>query len=272
MIVNVYDVGHGFCGYIRDELNGANLLIDCGYNERTGVHPAEGVVAEYGPIGGLVIQNYDEDHVDGLPRLLARLGPYPARVLYSNPTITPGEIMALKTRPYGDGILALLGMKARYTTPVPGGGVQGECYISQYWNPYGLVDNTNDLSLVTFVHGLGYSVLFAGDLEGPGWRWLLWNAAFRKELARAKVFVASHHGRTTGYCADVFDHCRPEVVIISDGEIQYETQAHCYAQHAVGIPWNGGREVRRVLTTRRDGDIRISPGLGYAGLITTSAA
>jgi hypothetical protein len=50
-------------------------LIDCGYNERTGLHPVEGVVAEHGPIGGLVIQNYDEDHVDDLPRLFARLGP-----------------------------------------------------------------------------------------------------------------------------------------------------------------------------------------------------
>ena len=271
MIVNVYDVGHGFCGYVRDGITGANLLIDCGYNEHTGVHPAEGVVAEYGRIGGLVIQNYDEDHVDGLPRLLARLGPCPVSVLYGNPTITPAQILALKTPPYGDGILALLQIKARYTAPMAGGGAPGECYISQYWNPYPWVDNTNDLSLVTFVHGPGYSVLFAGDLEGPGWRWLLWNPAFRSELARVKVYVASHHGRTTGYCAEVFEHCRPAVVIISDGEIQYETQAHCYAQHASGIPWGEG-QVRRVLTTRRDGDIRISPGLGYAGLITTSAA
>src|SRR5205823_5825101 len=126
----------------------------------------------YGPIGGLVIQNYDEDHVDGIPRLLARLGPYPARVLYSNPTITAAEILSLKTSPYGDGILALLLMKARYTRPVTGVGAPGECYISQYWNTYPLVDNTNDLSLVTFVHGSDYSVLFAGDLEEPGWRWL----------------------------------------------------------------------------------------------------
>jgi beta-lactamase superfamily II metal-dependent hydrolase len=272
MIVNVYDVGHGFCGYVRDELTGANILIDCGYNERTGVHPAESVVAQYGPIGGLVIQNYDEDHVDGLPRLLARGGPQPASVLYGNPSITPREILSLKTPPYGDGILALMRLKARYTRPIAGGGLPGECYISQYWNPYPSFDNTNDLSLVTFVHGPGYSVIFAGDLEGPGWRALLWNAAFRRELALVRVFVASHHGRDSGYCAEVFEHCRPEVVIISDGEIQYDTQVHCYAQRASGIPWNGGRETRRVLTTRRDGDIRISPGLGYAGVITTSAA
>jgi hypothetical protein len=72
MIVNIYDVGHGFCGYIRDQVTGANLLIDCGYNEVTGVHPAERVLAEYGPIGGLAIQNYDEDHVDGLVSHTAR--------------------------------------------------------------------------------------------------------------------------------------------------------------------------------------------------------
>ena len=36
MIVNIYDVKHGFCGYVRDGLTGANILIDCGYSAHRG--------------------------------------------------------------------------------------------------------------------------------------------------------------------------------------------------------------------------------------------
>ena len=36
MIVNIYDVNHGFCGYVRDGLTGANILIDCGCSAHRG--------------------------------------------------------------------------------------------------------------------------------------------------------------------------------------------------------------------------------------------
>jgi hypothetical protein len=115
MIVNIYDVGHGFCAYVRDEVSGANLLFDCGYNEGTGFHPVDEVLA-YGPIGGLVIQNCDEDHLDGLPHLLSVAGPLPVSVLFSNPTLDARTLLSLKDRPYGDGLLALLGLKRAYST------------------------------------------------------------------------------------------------------------------------------------------------------------
>jgi beta-lactamase superfamily II metal-dependent hydrolase len=271
MIVNIYDVGHGFCGYIRDQLTGANLLFDCGYNERTSVHPVDEILRTYGAIGGLVIQNADEDHLDGLPRLITLAGATPARVLFSNPSLTIPALLSVKAAPFGNGLLSLLQLKRRYTAPLAAGtGVRGEVSISQYWNPYPLFTDTNNLSLVTFVHSQGYSVIFAGDLERAGWRMLLRSPAFIQDLARVRVYVASHHGRDNGYCEEVFDHCWPELVVISDGEIRHDTQDNCYARHARGVSFGG--EMRYVLTTRCDGDIRISPGGGFAGLVTTSAA
>ena len=280
MILNIYDVGHGFCAYVRDMVTGANLLIDCGYNERTKFHPVDELLDRYGPIGGLIIQNYDEDHMDGLPHLIERAGPTPVQVLFGNPTLTSRDILAIKEPPYALGLRALIGLKSRYVVPLSRTtGAHGQVYISQYYNSYPVFDDTNNLSLVTFVHGLNYSVIFPGDLEVPGWRVLLMNPMFRADLARVKVFVASHHGRTdpnggasNGYCKEVFKHCRPDVVVISDDGVQYDTQEHCYAQHAAGISWNGGREVRRVLTTRNDGHLRMAPAWGCAGYITASAA
>jgi hypothetical protein len=211
--------------------------------------------------------------MDGLPHLLEVAGPTPIGLLLGNPSLSSAQILGLKTTPYGDGLLALLGLKQRYNVPVtPRIASPGEVSISQYWNLYPYFDDTNNLSLVTFVHGPAYSVLFAGDLERKGWVNLLANPAFRRELGMVRIFVASHHGRESGYCEDVFDHCWPDVVVISDEPMQYDTQENCYGEHARGISWNGGREVRRVLTTRCDGHLRIGPRLGALYHISASAA
>lgn len=227
----------------------------------------------HGPIGGLVIQNYDEDHLDGLPHLLRLAGSTPAVALFRNPSLNVQQLFSLKTPPFGKGLIALSGLMRRYIWPLPANnGVPGEVWISQYCNPYPLFKDTNNLSLVTFVHGPGYTVLFAGDLERAGWQTLLLNPTFRNELALVRIFVASHHGRDDGYCKEVFRYCWPDVVIISDESIEYETQENSYGEHASGIMWNGGRDVRRVLTTRRDGDLRIGPWPGLLYFVHAFAA
>ena len=85
-------------------------------------------------------------------------------------------------------------------------------------------EDTNNLSLVTFLNTPMGKFVIPGDVEKPAWETLLKKADFRRQLEEANVFVASHHGRTSGYCRDVFDYCRPVVVIFSDGPKQYATQ------------------------------------------------
>lgn len=81
----------------------------------------------------------------------------------------------------------------------------------------------------------------------------------RALLQRINVYVASHHGRKNGYCPEVFDHCTPSLIVMSDGPIKYSTQemASTYAQHASGEYFNknGVREIRKVVTTRKDWNI-----------------
>jgi hypothetical protein len=242
--------------------------LDCGYNEETGFYPTDEVRATYGAIERFFVLNYDEDHLDALPRLRHQVGLMPFATLGRNTSLNSAQILSTKTAPYGEGILELVRMIPLYNgaPPAAPAGPSGEYSISLYSNPYPLFTDTNNLSLVVFVHGPGFSIIFPGDLEKPGWRMLLNNPTFRAELRRVRIFVAAHHGRESGYCKEVFDHCTPDVVIISDEPLQYDTQNDCYAQYAKGIPWNGGGERRRVLTTRCDGHIRIStsaPGWLY---------
>ena len=97
-------------------------------------------------------------------------------------------------------------------------------------------------------------------MERDGWLKLLEREKFCEAMASVNVFIASHHGRDSGCCAELFDEtgCVPELFIMSDKATQYDTQKTIpwYRQRARGIRF-ANREVRRVLTTRRDGKITV---------------
>jgi hypothetical protein len=97
--------------------------------------------------------------------------------------------------------------------------------------------------------------IIPGDIELLGWRGLLAQPGFISELEGVSVFIASHHGRESGYCADVFNYCSPDVFIFSDSSIKYATQQMStqYAGHANGMLFDG--KTRYVVSTRNDGDI-----------------
>ncbi len=111
------------------------------------------------------------------------------------------------------------------------------------------------MSLVTAIDVGGLRILIPGDLEVAGWRRLLERSAFRVELQGVHLFVASHHGRRSGYCVEVFEYCSPEIVIFSDSSVQHASQeaANLYYQHARGAQFSG--KTRYVVSTRLDGEM-----------------
>ena len=98
--------------------------------------------------------------------------------------------------------------------------------IRWYYGFYipGAPNTTNDLSLVVVAQFGVFKIVFAGDLEVAGWRRLLGLPSFRQDLMGTSVFVASHHGRESGRCTELFDLFRPQLVIISDDERQFDSQ------------------------------------------------
>lgn len=263
MNIRIFDVEHGFCSLVTADTNNL-MLFDCGHNETTKFFPSDFLrsinctgVEYFFPL------NCDEDHLSGLPRLRAAHATMPIVSLTHNRSITPDVLAALKrgSGPLGPGVQALLGMLNRYTGSLISAPSLGSVTYSVFCNAYPEFQDTNNLSQVVFVHLPGFSIVFPGDLEKAGWRKLLQGESFQRELRRVKIFVASHHGRESGYEPAVFSYCTPELVVISDEAIQYETQETNYGQHARGVRWVDGG-VRRVLTTRRDGTIRIDEQSG----------
>jgi beta-lactamase superfamily II metal-dependent hydrolase len=257
MEIQIFDVAHGFCAYVIAD-NGNTMLIDCGYNAETGFYPSNYLRGKCKGIQSLFVLNYDEDHLGGLPSLRQTL---PIELLYRNTSTTADQLRAIKRKTcptLGHGLLSLLDMIGTYTGTVSTRPEYPDIEFNWFNNNYPSFSDTNNLSLVLFLHCPGFSIVFPGDLERAGWHQLLQRGDFQENLRRTNIFVASHHGRESGYAEEVFDFCTPGVVIISDESIQYETQKHCYDDHAKGIVWNQS-ETRKVLTTRNDGMLTITP-------------
>jgi beta-lactamase superfamily II metal-dependent hydrolase len=251
----ILNVEHGFCAYAVGS-DGGTLLFDCGHgpaNRPSTCLPARGITS----IRRFFVTNYDEDHISDLVAVRRNLT---IEALTRNASMTSAEIRSLKAPPISPAMNELLGMVDSYTGAVAPH--QLEPVGLQIWffhNNYPTFTDTNNLSLLTFLNVGNVSFVLGGDLERAGWLELLRNPQVQGLLGRVDVFVASHHGRESGYCAEVFDYCKPRLVVISDGPIQYDTQimASTYAQHALGEWFRtpSGRELRKVVTTRNDGNI-----------------
>jgi beta-lactamase superfamily II metal-dependent hydrolase len=277
MFLEIFDVEHGACALISTS-NGKRVMIDCGHSAATNWRPGSALVAAgIRWLDRLYVTNFDEDHVSGYPDLMDHVG---VGALYRNPSVAPSTIRHLKTEDgMGVGIERLvLSMEHVFTGgPPPAIEDYGDTSFSVYWNNYGVLGgftDENNLSLVVFVTCGQHKFVFPGDMEREGWLQLLRNWTFVAELRGVNVFVASHHGRENGYCEEVLDLCPGiEVVVISDKKIGYQSQetVERYRAYARGLNYNG--DIRRVLTTRRDGRMFFSvPAVGMANITLGVAA
>lgn len=265
-LLQVFDVEHGACALLTVPTIGGGhkrMLIDCGHNATTKWYPGEhlrrlGVTH----LEQFVVTNYDEDHVSGYPNLLKQ-GIVVAWIL-RNSTVAPQAIRQLKSETgMGPAIDVLVTSLANFGPALPGGGppVFDGVQLGWFYNPYPVFQDENNLSLVVHLRIHGFSFLFSGDMERAGFdNLLLTNARFREVVGGVNVLMASHHGRRSGICPDMFEvwGCQPRLVVISDDYKQYDTQetVNYYAARCSGIAnFRAPGCTRRVLTTRSDGEI-----------------
>lgn len=271
MALRIWDVEHGACAMLHHTLNGVSgrlAMIDSGSCDDW--NPADcirGPMFQRSRLEYLFITNADQDHMSGLQRLWD--AGIHVDVMHHNPTFGPAAFETVKRRsgPLTRDAQRYLQNLGTFTAPIdhPFNESMGGITKTMFWNPYPAFDNTNDLSLVVFVEFGGFGILFPGDLEGPGWRNHLKELPFREMLGRVNVLVASHHGRESGYCREVFDYCRPQAIVMSDKAIVHDTQGttqtyrnHVIQNHSNGVYVNTSGRNRHVLTTRRDGWIQFT--------------
>lgn len=255
MDLKIFDVEHGACALLTCD-NNTRLMIDCGQNATTGWRPGtylkqNGVTT----LDMLAITNYDEDHVSGIADLCDNVN---VRWLLRNQSVAGSTIRNLKSEDgMGVGIERLI-YEIDYVFTGNGSSPQPDFQgltRQVFWNSYPTFTDENNLSMVLHLSCYGKGVMFTGDLERAGWLELLRRDDFRAALGSTSVFVASHHGRDSGCCPEIFELCKPFYIVISDKGYMYDTQKTIpfYRERAKGRPFRG--ENRRVLTTRKDGRI-----------------
>jgi len=257
----IMDVGHGSCCYLVAS-NSNLMLFDCGHKSDPENRPTDELASlGHNSVELLAITNYDEDHISDIANLRDRLN---IRQLRRNKSITAEQLRALKLKQSGEispAMESLLDMMSDYTggplNPAPDfPSTTRTCFQNSH--PFGSGDDTNNISIVTLLDVHDDTFLIPGDIEKEGWERLLESAPnLRSRLSDVTVYIASHHGRTNGYCEDIFTqhNCRPNVFVFSDDSKQYSTQEsnELYRQWAKGIQFNG--ETRKILTTRKDGTL-----------------
>jgi beta-lactamase superfamily II metal-dependent hydrolase len=257
MRIEIFDVGHGSAALVIAD-NSNIVLFDCGHDNE-GFRPSAYLPQRWRAVQQFVVSHYDNDHVSDLAELRSKM---PIERLLSNPTITVDEIRRLKLMegPLRPGMAALLEMKSGFGAVVNEADLAG-ITIPFFYNSYAQFKDMNNLSIVAFIKYEDFCIIFPGDIERDGWLEMLKRPDFRGYLGQVNVFVASHHGRENGYCEEVFQYCKPDIVVISDKNLQHDTQEHCYDSHAKGMDFSrSGR--RFVLTTRSDGHITIEKTTG----------
>src|SRR5216684_5208113 len=260
MQIEIFDVGHGHCTVLTAP-NGRRMMLDCGqrWDDQTFWTPSLHYFSQ--TIDLLALLNLDEDHVSDFESVMRNCTvPW----ILSNPTIGPNEFAVLKKDGMGSGARAVAGWLAR-----PKGTALGAepdfmpVQIRWYYGFYvpGAPNTTNNLSLVVVAQFGAFKIVFSGDLEVAGWRRLLSLPSFRQDLMGTSVFVASHHGRESGWCTELFDLFRPQLVIISDDARQFDSQDtdDWYRIRCTGAVFVTNPSDRRyVATTRKDGAMRIN--------------
>lgn len=253
MKLTVHDVGHGLCVSLVHQ-NGNVMLWDCGHQDDkrpSNFLPQSGIFK----VDAFFVTNYDEDHISDLPNLKNKLE---LRSLTRNNSISSSQLERLKLQdgPISPAMATMLNMIEAYTSPVHPPLNFPDVRYCLYYNRYGQAfQDTNNISLVTFLKYKDLKVIIPGDLELKGWKALLEQRSFVDELSGVNIFIASHHGRENGYCEEVFQFCAPRVIIFSDSTIKHATQrmADRYARHASGVQFKG--KTRYVLSTRNDGSL-----------------
>jgi beta-lactamase superfamily II metal-dependent hydrolase len=252
--LEIFDVEHGACAMLTAD-TGARMMIDCGQNVKVGWTPAiELKSVGVDELDLLVVTNYDEDHVDGLPELRKSVH---IKMLWRSPNVDPDYLIQLKSEDgMGNGIAELIDMAKTYTGPSIDVDF-GQVSRSMFFNGPGTFSDENNLSAVVVLEIYGKKVVFTGDMERAGFDMIMGQPGFREAVQNASVLIAPHHGRECSVHKGFLDVVRPYWTIISDKGYMYDTQQTVPTYRQFSRGGNFRNENRHVLTTRRDGTITL---------------
>lgn len=270
----IHNVGHGQAIHAFTPAS-QTVVIDLGCSEY--FSPLEWLRKQTDTIDNLIITHPHGDHIDEILDLDQH--GFNVRQLWRPRWLTADEVRAANQASYEAKVERYLEMSQRFSVPIPENelignpAVTGGVTIRKYASRACGRNNINNHSGVVVFEYEGVKIVIPGDNEPPSWRALLEQQDFVQAARGAHIFMASHHGRDSGLCSELFDDesgiRKPSLCAISDGRVQDTDATSRYSFHAQG--WlvhsrNGrGSNKRFCVTTRSDGFIDIKIGRNSEG-------
>ena len=258
--VKIFDVDRGFCAAVQAG-DRHQILIDCGYNSRSGFHPTRYLLGNSTRrLNYLIVPTFTEGSLAGFYDLIGHSfnNCFSIDRLLINPSIDVESLPELIVRNFRTRKpLKFLSNICQECSNVERTVELGDVKLSFFWNTYPEFLDFPNLSLVTFLSYQNLTILFPGNLKTEGWRNLLRNSRFRDRLRQVNLLVASNHGQEDGYCPDVFNYCNPSLIVASNRSrhLLSPTAIHLYERQMQMAQKLSGQP--RVLTTLNAGTITI---------------
>lgn len=297
MVIVVFDVGNASCNYICSP-NKYAMMIDCGScsekenpvdfvkrcnNSDKGLFISNPFVTSEGktyPLALLHITHPDDDHVRNSERVYKELTPYLLCHTYTEQyddaaSINKDYVKNLDKEYRGSCPERIdWGFDEEYTFSIPTEIVKSDPNLRNKVR--------NNSSIIRYVKYNGVKILFAGDLETPGWEWLAKNNKFFNTLMKdgLDVLVAPHHGHDSGFPKALFDLTGnvKTIILSKDSEATKEgTDVYKgYSNYAVGVRYYNTNDKNmyfgKVLTTRSNGNVYLFVDPEYGFYIATENA
>lgn len=286
MKIAIFDVSNGSCA-LAVCANGNSVMFDCGSHQEKDC-PVERINAlripgswlsgmknyqvngtSY-PLTKLVISHPDLDHVKNIEKVHTKFTPYLLHRRYIEHF--PVSVVHQDHESYAYYRDKVCATYRSSPTQIPVWGFSEHEYQIPMEtlkdNPlFGDSKMKNNSSIVFLLQYGNFRILFGGDMETVGWDWMIDNnhTGFRDELSKGvDIFVASHHGHTSGYSQKLMNLIgSPKLAILSKGsETGTESDVDCrYSATSQGYPVQGlsmnNNVIKKTLTTRSNGNIYI---------------
>lgn len=127
--------------------------------------------------------------------------------------------------------------------------------------------NLNNQSSVTIFEYATSKIVIPGDNESASWNELLQNEEFVDAIKDADIYLASHHGRESGYHDEIINIINPRLTIVSDSRFHENSVIDKYGRKSRGWSVYKGDQVikRNTLSTYNDGVITVKAGYNPNG-------
>lgn len=264
--ISIHDVGHGHAIHAFTP-NGQTIVIDLGCSDA--FSPLKNLSYSTKTIDKLIITHPHGDHIDEILEL-KQLG-FNVRQLWRPKWLSEEDVRKSNQSDYKEKLDRYFEMSDKTFTepikdeelvgnPTVSGGVSINTFFS---SSCGSTNINNHSAVVVFEHH-GLKVVIPGDNESASWGALLKNDEFVDAVTGADIFMASHHGRESGFSSELLKIVKPRLCVISDGRALDTDASQRYYHYSSG--WDvhsrsgAASEKRYCVTTRSDGSIDIEIG------------